>query len=73
MDQSERYVISCGLRCNHVCPYRLSALKHIMNNEGMELDIIVNTKVTEEGHAVLQVANPFLSARPALLLTHRDD
>ena len=31
------------------------ALKRIMDKQAMDLDIIVNPKVTEEGHAVIQV------------------
>ena len=31
------------------------ALKRVMDNNGMELDLIINPKVTEEGHAVIQV------------------
>nr|AJV26451.1 UDP-glucose pyrophosphorylase [Vanderbylia robiniophila] len=33
----------------------LQALRRIMENEGMELDIIVNPKTTEEGQAVIQL------------------
>ncbi|KAL1748725.1 UTP--glucose-1-phosphate uridylyltransferase family [Schizophyllum fasciatum] len=33
----------------------LKALKRIMSNEGMELDIIVNPKVADDGQAVLQL------------------
>ncbi len=32
-----------------------SALKRIMDKDGMELEIIVNPKVTDDGHAVIQV------------------
>ena len=31
-----------------------------MDNGGMELDIIVNPKVTEDGHSVIQVCFLFL-------------
>lgn len=31
------------------------ALKKIMENDGMELDIITNPKITDDGHAVIQV------------------
>ncbi|KAI8975803.1 UTP-glucose-1-phosphate uridylyltransferase [Trametes punicea] len=33
----------------------LKALKRVMENEGMELDIIVNPKTTDDGHAVIQL------------------
>ncbi|KIM92105.1 hypothetical protein PILCRDRAFT_111763 [Piloderma croceum F 1598] len=33
----------------------LKALKRIMDNGGMKLDIIVNPKVTEDGHSVIQL------------------
>jgi len=33
----------------------LRALKRIMDDEGMELEIIVNPKVTEQGHSVVQL------------------
>lgn len=31
------------------------ALKRVMENEGMELEIIVNPKMTDDGHSVVQV------------------
>ena len=36
-----------------------AALKQKMDNGGMELDIIVNPKVTEDGHSVIQVCFRF--------------
>jgi hypothetical protein len=33
------------------------ALKKIMDNGGMDLEIIVNPKVTDDGHSVIQVCN----------------
>jgi hypothetical protein len=33
----------------------LSALRRVMNGGGMELDIIVNPKLTDDGQAVIQV------------------
>jgi hypothetical protein len=35
-----------------------AALKRIMNGGGMDLDIIVNPKMSENGQAVLQVCHP---------------
>ena len=32
-----------------------AALKRVMENEGMDLEIIVNPKVTDDGQAVIQV------------------
>ena len=33
----------------------LKALKRIMDTEGLELEIIINPKTTDEGHAVIQL------------------
>ena len=33
----------------------VAALKRVMENEGMDLEIIVNPKVTDDGQAVIQV------------------
>jgi UTP--glucose-1-phosphate uridylyltransferase len=33
----------------------ISALKRVMETEGMELEIIINPKTTDDGHAVVQV------------------
>ena len=33
----------------------LPALKRVMENEGMELEIIINPKTTDDGQAVIQV------------------
>lgn len=35
------------------------ALKRIMDGGGMDLDIIVNPKMTDNGQAVIQVCCPF--------------
>ncbi|KAH7924598.1 UTP--glucose-1-phosphate uridylyltransferase [Leucogyrophana mollusca] len=38
----------------------LKALKRIMDNGGMDLDIIVNPKVTDDGQSVIQASQTFL-------------
>ena len=35
--------------------YVLSALKRVMDKGGMDLEIIVNPEVTDDGHSVIQV------------------
>ena len=35
--------------------YTVLALKRVMDNEGMDLDIIINPKTTDDGQAVIQV------------------
>ena len=34
----------------------LKAVKRIMEGDGMDLDIIINPKTTDDGHAVIQVS-----------------
>jgi hypothetical protein len=54
-------MVSDGLRHRRSCIYDshspFIALKRIMDKGGMELDIIVNPKVTEEGQSVIQVSH----------------
>jgi UTP--glucose-1-phosphate uridylyltransferase len=41
----------------------IAALKRIMETEGMELEIIINPKTTDDGQAVVQVLTTF---RPSM-------
>jgi hypothetical protein len=52
VDQPQRRVHSSTY---FVLPDLQTALKGIMETEGMELEIIINPKVTDDGQAVVQV------------------
>jgi hypothetical protein len=55
VDQPQRYVgrFVCFQLVRFILDF--SALKGIMENEGMELEIITNPKTTDDGHSVIQV------------------
>ena len=54
----ERYFPSIHLYCSYCerCAFNsYPALKRVMETEGMELEIIINPKTTDDGQAVIQV------------------
>ena len=57
VDQFERQVNHPNLSpsCSFLSPLSPIALKQIMSNDGMELEIIINPKTTDEGHSVIQL------------------
>ena len=38
-----------------------TALKRVMETEGMELEIIINPKTTDDGQSIIQVRTPTMS------------
>jgi hypothetical protein len=54
LDRPQRYIVLCNTS-SRLAILIYAALKRIMDSGGMELDIIVNPKVTEDGQSVIQV------------------
>lgn len=55
VDRPQRYVGLSHL-WRYLIVYSITALKRVMDSDGMDLEIIINPKVTNDGESVIQVS-----------------